>query len=60
MKTRGSVVSLTFIFPHPPENEKNEEKKVHIYRKMRPLKPHNYGGGEVRGCLSIIHNLAYR
>ena len=28
MKIRGSVVSLSFIFPHPPENEKKKKKKI--------------------------------
>ena len=27
MKMRGSVVSLSFIFPHPPEDEKRGRKK---------------------------------
>ena len=26
MQIRGSVVSLSFIFPHPPEDEKNKKK----------------------------------
>ena len=29
MKIRGSVVSLSFIFPHPPEDEnKNKEGRI--------------------------------
>ena len=27
MKIHGSVVSLSFIFPHPPEDEKKKKKK---------------------------------
>ena len=32
MKNRGSVVSLSFIFPHPPEN--NHKKKTTAYCSM--------------------------
>ena len=28
MKIRGSVVSLSFIFPHPPEDMKKKKKKL--------------------------------
>ena len=28
MIERGSVVSLGFIFPHPPEDEKKYQKKI--------------------------------
>ena len=33
MKIRGSVVSLSFIFPHPPDDEKKKDphKKIDIY-----------------------------
>ena len=30
MKIRGSVVSLSFIFPHPPEDKK-KTKKLEVY-----------------------------
>ena len=35
MKIHGSVVSLSFIFPHPPENEK--QTHTLYYTTMRQL-----------------------
>ena len=34
MKIRGSVVGLSFIFPHPPEDENKNKKKVPLYRSV--------------------------
>ena len=30
MKTRGSVVSLTFIFPRPPEDKKKKKEEKNV------------------------------
>ena len=31
MKIRGSVVSQSFIFPHPPEDEEKKKKVKYVY-----------------------------
>ena len=41
MKIRGSVVSLSFIFPHPPEDEKKKKKVGATGSAMKSLEPRN-------------------
>ena len=36
MKIRGSVVSLSFVFPHPPEDKKQKKQKKLVYTQRLP------------------------
>ena len=35
MRIRGSVVSLSFIFPHPPRMKKKKKKKKEAKKSVR-------------------------
>ena len=35
MKIRGSVVSLSLIFPHPPEDKKKTKKRESVATKCK-------------------------